>query len=501
MKRKLLITIALLAGLAASAQAQALYDVRGVGVKAREGGAAELAGSVVLFKQSGEHADGVVTIVFSAPLAKGTEPMATTGATPSNPDKDDEEDGKVTVTLTGSAEDVTVLSNVRLDLRESDSPVTATVTGDKNAIVTGVVTVVSAIEEAMTVKGKSVEVLTRGGTKMTTVTLEESFSSAWSTDAMVVLKVSGVPDNADLTIEHVYPTAAQISAAVADGETEEDAAMEIADIAGVVTLTVGADSGEVIIDDGAATENDLMVTGTGKDIEVEISFSPASDDTTLKATAKDSLMLVFTLAATKDQKDLKLPLSAGMVKVTATMAPEKEGDREDVTVDGSAAGKGAYFTPVYIPSADGLQVFSFMPASCTLLFPYAVALGDLGWNTGIAVTNPTAHLATSLNGAVHFTLYPNDLMDGDDPPTYSTGPGTPNGTGTLDEDGLLPAGKTYTLLLTELAAWAGREEEDFTGHLYVKTDFTDCEGVGWVTDFGTVNQAYVAREVDDETLN
>ena len=54
-----------------------------------------------------------------------------------------------------------------------------------------------------------------------------------------------------------------------------------------------------------------------------------------------------------------------------------------------------------------------------------------------------------------------------------------------------PAGNTYTVLL-ERACWLWVEHEgDFTGHLYVKTDFTGCRGVGWVTDFSTVNQAYL----------
>ena len=32
---------------------------------------------------------------------------------------------------------------------------------------------------------------------------------------------------------------------------------------------------------------------------------------------------------------------------------------------------------------------------------------------------------------------------------------------------------------------------NFIGHIYVETDFTGCRGVGWITDFGTVNQAYL----------
>ena len=60
----------------------------------------------------------------------------------------------------------------------------------------------------------------------------------------------------------------------------------------------------------------------------------------------------------------------------------------------------------------------------------------------------------------------------------------------LDEDGSIPAGNTYTVLLSEVLSDAGMPG-DFIGHLYVETDFTGCRGVGWVTDFSTVNQAYL----------
>ena len=41
---------------------------------AREGGAAETAGDVVLFLRTGVHRAGVVTVTFSAPLAEGLQP-------------------------------------------------------------------------------------------------------------------------------------------------------------------------------------------------------------------------------------------------------------------------------------------------------------------------------------------------------------------------------------------------------------------------------------------
>ena len=63
------------------------------------------------------------------------------------------------------------------------------------------------------------------------------------------------------------------------------------------------------------------------------------------------------------------------------------------------------------------------------------------------------------------------------------------GTG-LGPDGSLPAGNTHTVLLSEILDDAGMPME-FIGHLYVRTNFTGCRGVGWVTDFSIVNQAYL----------
>ena len=168
-----------------------------------------------------------------------------------------------------------------------------------------------------------------------------------------------------------------------------------------------------------------------------------------------------------------LPLDEGMVEVWVTMAPTEKPDMPDMDTE--------YFAVNYIP-ADGVVAFTIAPASCTLLFPYAVSAGS--WNTGIAISNPSAFTDTPLSGDITFTLFPNDGdMIVHQTSAMSTGTG-------LDEDGSLPAGNTHTVLLSEVLDDAGMPME-FIGHLYVRTNFTGCRGVGWVTDFATVNQAYL----------
>ena len=183
---------------------------------------------------------------------------------------------------------------------------------------------------------------------------------------------------------------------------------------------------------------------------------------------------MFDLAATSDQEDLMLPLDEGKVEVWVTMAPT---DKPDMVNENTE-----YFAVNYIPS-DGVVAFTFAPASCTLLFPYAVSAGM--WNTGIAISNPSAFTDTPLSGTITFSLFPND----GDMIMHQTS-AMSSGTGLDDADGSLPAGNTHTVLLSEVLSDAGIPG-DFIGHLYVRTDFTGCRGVGWVTDFSTVNQAYL----------
>ena len=41
--------------------------------------------------------------------------------------------------------------------------------------------------------------------------------------------------------------------------------------------------------------------------------------------------------------------------------------------------------------------------------------------------------------------------------------------------------------------------ETFQGHVHLRADYTNCSGLGWVTDWMTVNQAYSAVVIDADT--
>ena len=84
-----------------------------------------------------------------------------------------------------------------------------------------------------------------------------------------------------------------------------------------------------------------------------------------------------------------LPLDAAVVEIWVTMAPTSKPDH-------GGYADTEYFAVNYIP-ADGVQAFTIDTASCTLLFPYVAALmRPSDWNTGIAISNPSAFTDTPL---------------------------------------------------------------------------------------------------------
>ena len=470
--RKTLLLATILFLCAGVAQAQAVYEAFGNRVMARQGGAAEKAGAIVLFLRSGDHNGGVITVRYSAPLAEGTMAMvATSEGTPPTVATDVKE-GTVTITMADSGEGTVTISNVRLDLREAAAPVTATFSGDSNAFVSGVATVISAIRDALEVESTLESFLTRGDMGMVTLTLKEAFAAALTSGADVLVTLVGVPDKAKVTVSHVYPTAAEIDAE----ETSGAAVAAVTNIAGTVTLTSGTDTAEIVTA-GVAMDNSLEKTGDGDKLNITVSFADSDtndDDVEPSPASTESLKLILELDARSSVDDIMLPLDEGMVEVWVTMAPTTKPDM--ITADTE------YFAVNYLP-AGGVVAFEIAPASCTLLFPYVVSADP--WNTGIAISNPSAFTNTPLSGTITFTLFPNDAAMF----TYQTDANSP-GAGLDESDGSLPAGNTYSVLLTEIlgaANWDG----DFQGHIYVRTDYTGCRGVGWVTDFMTVNQAYL----------
>ena len=143
---------------------------------------------------------------------------------------------------------------------------------------------------------------------------------------------------------------------------------------------------------------------------------------------------------------------------------------------------------------DYVTVFNIRPAQCELLFQVVAVLPDRGdWNTAISVTNP-AYEDEMASGGLLFTFYGMGALT---VATYDTTVDPIVGVG-LEADGTLSPGGTYQVLAHEILA-AADWGETFQGHVHLLADYTNCSGLGWVTDFMGVNQAYTAVVIDADT--
>ena len=138
---------------------------------------------------------------------------------------------------------------------------------------------------------------------------------------------------------------------------------------------------------------------------------------------------------------------------------------------------------------DYVTVFNIRPAQCELLFPAVSVLPDAGnWDTAISILNP-AYTDEPASGGLTFRFYgignPLVMYETTD---MSTGVG-------LEDDGTLAPGGTYQVLVSQILE-ATNWGESFRGHVHVTADYTNCSGLGWVTDFVGVNQAYTATVID-----
>ena len=188
--------------------------------------------------------------------------------------------------------------------------------------------------------------------------------------------------------------------------------------------------------------------------------------------------VTVTLMLDTSDEDVQLPLQAGEIQARVTIADIGTADPDDF-ID--------KFTTF-------MTIFKIRPAQCTMLFPVVTVMDP--WQTVISISNP-AYGDEPADGSLEFTFY-RQASEGMnfEPVRYTTGPESP-GSG-LEVDGTLAAGSTYQAYIRDILA-AAEWGETFVGHVHVTADYTGCTGLGWVTDFATVNQAYLAVVLDSDT--
>ena len=476
-KTKTLFTMALLVllGSMGAAQAQNFAEVKLFTTPedfAREGGKNEAAGSILLNSsaEAALRADGaMIELHFSVPLAadidattqaaEATQVTVTgdTGAAVTGMAENEDNDGNGTITIdpTAGAGQNLLIQNVKLDVSGADGAVTVTlkvtagtddfirIDGPSSAMVIGDIKVgVEASVETVTVRTRG----TGADGATASLTLKESFKGAFMTGNMVTVDSSGIPKGA--TLEAIV-TSNLVANAAADPPVVVDDATPYA--------TAGA------VKDGSFT-----VTLGGMDADNNDRPTPASV----------TLELTLTAVPPDDDEEMLFPLARSSVMAKAVFTDMQGGDDnfEDAFTD--------YVT-----------VFNIRPAQCEVLFPvvtvYPATPMRNAWETAISVTNP-AFMEEMASGGLTFTFYPM----GAEPVVYETEPGSP-GSG-LEADGTLAPGGTYQVLISQILSSTGWGDS-FQGHVHLLADYTDCTGLGWVTDWAGVNQAYSAVVISADT--
>ena len=112
-----------------------------------------------------------------------------------------------------------------------------------------------------------------------------------------------------------------------------------------------------------------------------------------------------------------------------------------------------------------MTVFESTSASTTFLVPYAVISGIGGYDTGVSIANTTSG-DNAQTGSVTFSF-----------------PGDP----TLDEfeSEMVGPRENVTMLLSEILG----PNASYTGQMMITANFTDAEGVAFVSNFLTFTSA------------
>jgi hypothetical protein len=238
-------------------------------------------------------------------------------------------------------------------------------------------------------------------------------------------------------------------------------------------------------------------------------LTSTQDPTTLE-TAKFAVTVAFSAGS----GSVNLPIPAGSIQFNTTLWPT--GTAFDA--NGNVISTQAQI-PRYVESLIGpTTLVNISTATTALLVPFAQRLSAIGYDTGFAVANTTedpggSALGSGITGAIAqsgtmtFYFFPQlPSPSGTNPTNTSyTTTGTSPGTG-LDTSGRLPAGSTYTVLLSQLLQAAGLPA-DFAGYVIIVTNFTDAHCLFVVSNFTTFSQGNLAlvmtgdRTAGAEALN
>jgi hypothetical protein len=245
---------------------------------------------------------------------------------------------------------------------------------------------------------------------------------------------------------------------------------------------------------GSVTTSRTTITPTGSNLTAYYKIVTATDPTqleTVNITASDFLQISSTAT---------FPLSASVVSYRVSLAP--------IGVAINSDGSFPPNIPRFAASDVGPAVlFTVVGSQTTLLIPLAqfVTFGTTNpvvYDTGISVANTTSDpgttamggIATAVKqaGTITFYFFPQLATPSGTLPAmfqYTTKAGSP-GTG-LDASGNVPAGSTYTVLLSQLLTAAGATGS-FQGYIFAVANFTNAHSLYVLSNFANFSQGSLA---------
>ena len=266
------------------------------------------------------------------------------------------------------------------------------------------------------------------------------------TGARLELEFSGIPDGVTVTLDSWLTDKANFDLKSTDKDRTPPTAGQ--NKTGISPSTVDSEDGEVTV-----TLEGTVIPEVPR--EGDVDAIPAVPATMLDTRALDVIIVRGKISIDKKMADFPIDLS---IQATVNLGPigalkTKAGD--EVKIPRFASNKTAAMTVIESTSA-----------TTTFLVPYAVLTGTPGgYDTGFSIANTTSG-STAQSGSVTFS-FPGDA--------------------TLEEfeSGMVGPGENLTMLLSEAIGATA----NYLGQVMITVNFTDAEGVAFVSNFLTFTSA------------
>lgn len=514
--RTLLIAAVMFLGLTAASFAQATFSVGSIPVTAVVNtGQVELTGAVTFTQTSGVTNNGTITISYGVPITSAFSSVTVTalagsqfatancGASFGLPTNVCVSSVTVNTTASSNANGLLVLnvpagvgistagefgsftvSGARVAIAGTGlTTLTASLSTTNNAITAGQtsVVVISSIQPGIASVGVksggispvvgSINAVSGGVTATAVVVIKEGFLNAWGdptnlTAAGLRITLSAAPP-AGVTI--TFP-----ALVTTDGATP---------VANPTFVTINSDGSG----DGSGNTTGIgavSFTSTSTNLSV---FYKAT--TTTDPTKQETLAFNVTFSVSSSAT---LPLPSTSITYVVSMAPIGTAFKSngDVITDTNLIPRYAALDvgPAGLLTITGL--------STTMLVPFAQTVTALGFNTGLAISNTTEDpgktamgfgTATPQTGKITFYFFPAlPSASATNPTNFNFTPTGTFGHG-LDANGNLISGGTFVALVSEILA-AASQPADFSGYIFIVTNFTNAHGFWTISDFKSFSQ-------------